>query len=204
MHRPDDLWPAASTIQTPPVTEPITAAEAKLHLRVDHATEDDLIGDLIEAARRHVETANKWALITQTWDAYYDGFPATRSALVVPRPPLQSVAEVEYTDEDGNATILSSSLYNVDTDGFPGRIRLKRGETWPTDLLDTTNPVRVRFTAGYGANATDVPAPIRQAMLLLIGALYEHREPFVVGHVVNDVPFAVEALLDSYRPPVMA
>jgi hypothetical protein len=60
---------------TPPSVEPVTAAEAKLHARVDITDDDALFASLITAARRYCETALKSALVTQTWTLYLDGFP---------------------------------------------------------------------------------------------------------------------------------
>lgn len=53
----------------------------------------------------------------------------------------------------------------------------------------------ITFTAGYGAPA-DVPAAIRQALLLLVTQWYEHRQGTATG---TALPFAVEALLAPYR-----
>lgn len=203
-HHPDNLWPSASTLETAPNSEPVTRDEAKSHLRVDGTDEDALIDTLIVAARRYVEEQNRWALVTQTWDAFYDRFPKKdTAALVIPRPPLQSVTDVFYTDEDGTKNTLSSSEYNVDTDQWPGRVLLKRDNTWPDDELDTSNPVRVRFTAGYG-DPEDVPKTIYQALLLLIGTMYEHRETTVTGTIVREMPFAAKALIEPYRAPALA
>ena len=39
------------------MSDPVTLAEAKLFLRVEHAAEDGLIATLIDAARARIETA---------------------------------------------------------------------------------------------------------------------------------------------------
>ena len=184
---------------TAPATEPVSASEAKSHLRVDTTADDTLIGTLITAARQHVENHLRRALITQTWELVMDAFPAG-DVIRLPRPPLVSVTSIKYTDEDGNESTFSSAAYVVDTDSTKGRVVLKSGETWPSDTLAAANGVRVRYVAGYG-EASAVPRPIRQAILLLIGTLYENRESVLVaqGVTVAQLPFGVEALLMPYR-----
>jgi uncharacterized phiE125 gp8 family phage protein len=58
--------------------------------------------------------------------------------------------------------------------------------------------VTVRFVAGYGANPGDVPEPLRQAMLLLIGHYYENREAVAAG-TLTELPFAVASLVFPFR-----
>ena len=184
---------------TAPATEPVTSSEAKSHLRVDTTADDTLIGTLITAARQHVENHLRRALITQTWELVMDAFPAG-DVIRLPRPPLVSVTSIKYTDVAGSESTFSSAAYVVDTDSTKGRVVLKSGESWPSDTLAAANGVRVRYVAGYGSAAA-VPNPIRQAVLLLIGTLYENRESVLVaqGVTVAQLPFGVEALLMPYR-----
>ena len=56
-----------SVLVTAPTEEPVSLAEAKLHLRVDYTNDDVLIGALITAARQHAENDTRRALVTQTW-----------------------------------------------------------------------------------------------------------------------------------------
>ena len=55
-------------VVTPPATEPVTLAEAKLHLRVDGSDEDALITRLISAAREQCEQELGRALADPTVD----------------------------------------------------------------------------------------------------------------------------------------
>jgi uncharacterized phiE125 gp8 family phage protein len=57
----------------------------------------------------------------------------------------------------------------------------------------------VRFTAGYGDTASDVPQTIRQAILLAVGHWYENREATVAVGNVRELPLGIEALLWPYR-----
>ncbi len=87
--------------------------------------------------------------------------------------------------------------YVVDADSFPGAFYCAYGKTYPP-TQNIYNAVTVRFVAGY-ANAGAVPQRIKQAMFLLIGHWYENRENSVVGTIVNKLPDAVDALLQSAR-----
>jgi len=59
-----------------PAAEPVTLAEAKQFLRVEHDDDDDIIAALIAGSRIHVETQTRRALITQSWRLTRDVWPA--------------------------------------------------------------------------------------------------------------------------------
>lgn len=181
-------------IVTAPAVEPVSSAEAKLHLRVDVSTDDALIATLIKAARRHVENVTNSALISQTWDVYFEHFG---SLMELPLPPLQSVTSVKYLDTDGTQQTLSDSVYRV-LDGPRGRIELAYGQSWPS-LYSVRQPITVRMVCGYGDAGTDVPESILAAMKMLIAHWYENREAAQGSSMaVKPVPMAVTALLTAY------
>lgn len=177
-------------VSTAPVLEPITLAEAKLHLRVTSTIDDDLIETLIQAAREWCEGYAGRAYITQSITLKMDSFV---DVLDLPRPPLVSVTTVKYVDSAGDTKTLSDSVYTVDTASEPGRLLLGYNQSWPT-IRSVAQAVEIIFVAGYGATTATVPYRVKAAMKLLIGHLYEHRE--VASEIaLKEVPFAVESLL---------
>jgi uncharacterized phiE125 gp8 family phage protein len=188
----------ALVLVTPPANEPVTVEEAMEHLRVDGLEEVLLVEGLVRAAREYAETFTGRALITQVWDWTLDCWPRGNT-IELPRPPLQSVDSVKYLDEDGAEHTVNASSYLVDTTNRPGRIRLRTNQSWPTDTLREISAITIRFSAGYGDDAEDVPQTIHQAMLLMIGDLYENREASIVGTSVVKTTFATDSLLYPYR-----
>lgn len=185
-------------ITTQPADEPITLAQAKIHLRVDHTADDDLIGALIVAAREYCEDVLGRALIAQTLEGVLDGEPG--DVIELPRPPLISVQSIKFYDEDDVATIVDPAEYLVDRTSERGRIVLNAEGEWPDVNLRPANSVVIEFSAGYGDAAEDVPAKFRQAMLLLIGHWYTHREEVAVGSgQALQVPMSAAALLQVDR-----
>jgi uncharacterized phiE125 gp8 family phage protein len=168
-------------------------------LRVDITDDDDLIRDKIVQARTWIEESFGMCLISQTWNLFLDAFPS-EDRIKVPLYPLSSVTGVYYTALGAAEATLSSSYYTVDTYAQPGKIVLNDGYAWPGDTLIIVNGVRVRFVAGYGAAASNVPRPIRDAILLLVGHWYENREAGNLGRgSLEQIPFGVESLMYSYR-----
>lgn len=156
--------------------------------------EDTLLNDLITAARQDCEKFQNRAYVTQTWELWQDDWPV-KDSISLPVPPLQSVSSVKYYGTDDTEYTLSTDDYFVDTKSEPGRVVLAYGKSWPTTTLRPANGVCVTFVAGYGDAASDVPRNIRQAMLLLIGHYYEHREDVIVGTISSALPKGAEALL---------
>lgn len=184
---------------TPPASEPVTLAQAKLHVRQDLADDDTLIATLITTARETVEAESWHALMTQTLELVLDAWPSRR-AIELPRPPLQSVQSITLTDDSGQAIVWSPSSYHVDSDSIPGRIVLAAGASWPSVTLAPVGGIRIRYVAGW-ASAGLVPTSLTQAMLLLIGHWYENRE--ATGRSTNEIARGVKALLWRYRMAVM-
>jgi uncharacterized phiE125 gp8 family phage protein len=184
-------------ITGPSIEEPVTLAEAKLHLRVDTTDEDSLITGLIVAARMAAEHETGRALINQTLRLTLDAFPAD-GAIELLRPPVASITQVQYVDTAGATQTLSSTLYSLDSaSAFATHYLLPSyGSTWPA-TRDQANSVWVDYVAGYGAAATAVPQPIKQWILLAIGDLYANRERSAEKPAV---PHGfVAGLLDPYR-----
>lgn len=191
------------TLITGPAVEPLSLAEAKLHLRVDDdLTEDDAyIAGLITVARQYLDGPNSWlgrCLVNQTWRLDLCEFD---DCVKLPLPPLQSVTHIKYYDTDDVLQTLSTDVYEVLTSATTyGSVHRLDSQSWPTSIsADKKKPIQITFVAGFGADWNAVPVTIRHAMLMLIGHWYESREPVMVGESVSTVPLTVEALLSPYR-----
>ena len=180
-----------------PAVEPVTLAEAKAHLRVDGTAEDTLIASLIVTSRLHAEAAAGLALITQSWSTFLDAWPPGPH-LKLPLRPVQGIDAVRLYNEAGAATIVPPETYLLDSASAPSRLVRQGALAWPTPGR-IANGIEIAFTAGYGDAAADVPAPIRQAILLLVAHWYEHRSPLEVGAQAQPIPGMVSDLLGPYR-----
>lgn len=188
---------------TAPAVEPLSVQEVKDHLRAiddGNAVEDALLEQLIVSVRQSLDGRDGMLnrqLITATWDYTVHEFPRGIS-IDLPLAPVQSIDSISYVDADGATQTWASSNYTLsaDLDQRP-RVYLEHGKSWP-GTRDDPDAVTIRFDAGYGGAASDVPAPIRAAMLLLIGNLYNSRESTVIGTIVSELPMGVEALLSPY------
>ena len=171
---------------TPPQIEPVTVEDVKLCAHIDHDIEDKIIALWIKTGRELAENYQKRSYITQILEQSFDGFPCVPFNLA--RPPLIGVMTITYTDSDGLTTTLydsgidyissttttgspftppsTNSDFIIDTDGEPGRIDLAYLKTWPNVTLQPINSVKVRYAAGYGEYAEDVPEYIKDAIML--------------------------------------
>jgi uncharacterized phiE125 gp8 family phage protein len=175
--------------------EPVSLAEAKAHLRVDQDYEDALIAQLIVAARSFVERTLSLALITQGWSYFLDALPRSL-AVALPISPVQAVSAVKLHGADGGAVTLEAESYSVDVLSQPARLVLNGA--MPAVVARALNAFEIAFSAGYGDDAADVPAPLRQAIMLLVAHWFERREPVALGATAQEVPATVAGLLLPY------
>jgi uncharacterized phiE125 gp8 family phage protein len=159
--------------------------------------EDDLLTRLITAAREDCEDFQRRAYITRTYELWLDAWP-TGDKITIPMPVLQVVNSITYFDTNGDDYLMDDGDYIVDIENEPGQVVLAYGKAWPSITLQPVNGICIEFDSGYGNTAAEVPAAVKQAMLLLIGHLYENRES-VTDKSMTVLPMAVESLLWKNR-----
>lgn len=186
------------TLITPPAIEPLTVQEAKEHLRVSGSSEDAYIAGRIKDARSFVEDFTGRALLTQAWEANFDGFPCSR-VLRLEVAPLIQVTSFKYKGYDLNAVDVPAQNYTVQTKKTPGQITLKYGYVWPITAYEP-EVVTVQYLAGYGTSPKSVPGALIDGLLFMLGHLYANREAVITGvraQAIN-VPQTLETMLNPY------
>lgn len=178
-----------------PILEPVSLAEAKAQVRFGSTAEDSLMLAYISAARGLVEEMTNRALLTQTWRLDASGF-STRFWL--PRAaPIQSVTHVKYYDTSGTLQTLSSTAYRLQAASEPAFLELVDGQSPPSTAV-RSDAVQITYVAGY-SSAAEVPAPLRQACLLLVAHYFANREPVVTGTIATALPLGVDALVSPWQ-----
>lgn len=184
----------AIDIVTAAAEEPITLAEAKNFLRVDHSDDDDLINALITASRQMCEQYTRRILVSTTIDEYFDKFPHNSwdnlsNLIYLSRGPVASITSVKYVDEIGSEVTLSSDQYVTDLISEPARVQSTAG--WFA-AAGVVNQVIVRYVVGTAKSA--IEKPLIQGMMLVISELYDNR-----ANSVKRLPTASEYLWNPYR-----
>lgn len=185
-----------SKVSSEPAAEPVTLAEAKIHLRVDNDDENSLITILIQAARELVEQRTGRSLINQTRVIKMDWFPDS-DTIYLTNGPVSSVTTVKYYIDEVLTTLDSAEYW---TDFSSDIARIVVVDSWPT-TDDRPNSVEITYVSGYGATSSTVPKPLKQAIYLILGHLYENRQQVIVGTggiSVAEIPYGAEMLMSSY------
>lgn len=186
-----NCYPLRWTVTSGPATEPITTAEVKEHLIVQHDLDDTLIAGYATAAREYVETTTGLALIERTIRLKADGSPMKNGYIRLPIGPLQSVTSIKVKDGDGVLQTVDSSYYGVDTDSNPPRIVAL--DNWPSISADF-EVFELIGVFGYGDETTDVPESFRHAIRLLAAHWFEMRAA-TTEQRLSQIPFGFSDLI---------
>ena len=177
----------SSILLDAPAGEPVSLAEAKLFLRVEHDDDDDIIAALIAGARIHVEAQTRRALITQTWRLVRDVWPATGCM----RGPAGAAARARLRRgvHDSDGTTLALDVATISRRHSSGA-----GACWRSRVARRPRPggtvggIEIDIEVGYGDASRDVPEPLRQAIRLLVAHWYENRGMIAAGGEVAVLP----------------
>jgi len=135
---------------------------------------------------------------------YFEGWRSylRLQQIPLPLPPVIGNVTVKYLDGSGVEQTLNPVSYRTLGVGSTcSRLALASGQSWPaTEFIEES--VTIQWDAGYGAAAENVPAPLRHAILLMIGHFYENRQSVYVDPSrvqAVELPQGVEALIAPYR-----
>ncbi|WP_020474233.1 head-tail connector protein [Zavarzinella formosa] len=191
-----------------PAAEPVTLGEARAYAKIDGTDDDPLIASLITAATEAAEQHLRRAIISQTLTLTLDPQPSgcyynlpagvydlpvsalygsLPTQIELPKGPVSSITSVTTYDEDGNATVMSASGYFLSGDRFA----LKSMSVWPVNLR-SMGALEIAYVAGFGPAASDVPQPVKTAILMHVQRMYDER-------IVCEMPESCATLLRHYR-----
>ncbi len=169
------------------------------HLRLgsgfaDDGAEDGVLEVYLRAAMAAIEARLGRVLLARpfSWTVSRWREDASQG---LPVAPVVSVEAITLQEADGSATEVAPEQWSVLRDAQRPRLVGRFGRNLPR--IPRGGQAEVRFTAGFGAVWEDVPADLRQAVLLLAAHFYENRSEG--GAVSGTMPFGVLVLIEAYR-----
>lgn len=186
---------------TAPSVQPITTAEAKSQVVVEHSIDDTLIDTYIEAATDYFEMRSCRDLVQRTWEYRLDAFA---KEIKLPKNPVQSISSIKYISPTASPELqtVDSTIYSVDTGSDVAVVHLNYGKTWPA-ARNERNSVRIQFVTGYAPTGSpedyraNIPEGAKSAIKLLFGDFYLHREGR--SDIQTYAIPALDNLIDMYR-----
>ncbi|WP_372884801.1 head-tail connector protein [Shimia sp.] len=184
--------------ETTVLSAALPVAEFKEHLRLGSGFDDDglqetVLESFLRASIAAIEARTGKALLERpfAWT-----LPRWRDAARQPLPvaPVSALAEVSLVDRMGEAVVVAPSVYRLVPDAQHPELR-PVGNCLPS--IPSEGQAEVRFLAGYGPDWSDVPADLRQAVMLLAAHYYEYRDDMALSG--GCMPFGVTSLIERYR-----
>ena len=174
------------------IVEPVTLAEMRSDLRLDPddgGAEDALVATLIASARATVEAASRRILVPGRYRIVLTAWPAD-GRVPLSLSPLVSLAQAGTVDGAGAVTPLAPGLVRLGDDPIevPGLV------VSPSVPALAGRAALIEVVAGHGGGGPALPAPLVQAIRLLVAHGFEQR-----GDTPDPLPPTVAALIAPWR-----
>jgi uncharacterized phiE125 gp8 family phage protein len=184
----------APEVAVAPTFDPVALALAKAGQGIETDEHDALLTGYLQAAVAHVEGVTGLRLARQTVKLRAWGFECGWFPL--PIAPVAAVTAIDYLDTVGVSQTLDAALYTTALYGLSPLIARAPGQSWPATRC-TPGAVTITATVGYADG--ELPAVLRQAVLLLFGDFNANRERTAPGVVSDIAAVALDALLVNWR-----
>jgi uncharacterized phiE125 gp8 family phage protein len=159
-------------IKTPPTFSPVSIAELKRNLHIEHNDQDELMQELITraVAGSQMRTGRQYALATYT--LYLDSYP-DNNELEIELGPVNAITSVKYLAPGASLlTTVDPLKYQLDNIELTARLRFLESFTPDSERM---NVIEIEFTTGW-ATAGAIPKDLCEAMILTASDAYLHPE----------------------------
>ena len=151
----------------------------KDHLRLgtgfsDSGMQDGLIEGYLRSAMAAIEGRIGKVLMTRRFKLTLPDW-RDLSEQALPVAPVSAVVSVTLVDLAGGLVVVAADRYRLVQDTHRPKVAAT-GYLLPAVPVD--GKIEVVFDAGFGATWADVPPDLQQAVFLMAGQYYEHRNQF--------------------------
>ena len=170
----------------------------KDHLRLgtgfsDSGMQDGLIESYLRSAMAAVEGRIGKVLMTRQFKMTLEDWRGG-SEQALPVAPVSAVVSVTLYNVAGAATLVAADRYRLVQDTHRPKLAAA-GHLLPSVPAD--GKIEVVFDAGFGTAWGSVPPDLQQAVFLMAGHFYEHRNEF--AEATPGLPYPVQALIERWR-----
>jgi len=188
---------------TPPTNRAVTLDEFKAYAKISSTADDATIAIILDSAIAYGQQYTRRIFIDTEFETFRDEFICRSNYIELRRSPFDSLSTngFQYRDQDDNWVDVDSSIYDIVEESDYSEITLFNDASWPDigDKRDYQN-VRIRFTAGYGADSSFVPAEIKNAIMIHALFAYQNRGDCDKCNCDgSNLPSSAKTLYDMYR-----
>lgn len=144
----------------------VTLGEAQAFVRIETGEEEAVVAGLVRTASALCEAFLGQVVVARP---FAEVLPARQAWVRLRTAPVRTIENVAAIAADGAELPLAPGEFAIDVDAEgSGWVRLTNG-------LDASR-VKVSGTAGMAMSQNEVPEPIRQGVLRLVGHLFASRD----------------------------
>ena len=183
-------------LKTAPVFAPVSVAELKRNLRIEHTDQDEFLQELVTRAIAGSQIATGRQYARATYTLYFDEFPGYDVEIEL--GPVDAITSVKYLAPGSTSlTTLDPAKYQLDNVDMTARLRFLESFTPDSERM---NVVEIEFTTGW-ASAGMVPKDLCEAIILRASEAYMHPENKTLNFGMGLAIRAAEIKERNYKVP---
>lgn len=196
---------------TAPINTLFILDDIKNYLRLDtgDTSEDNLLLSFQSSAVSFIEKYTNRTLLTTTFKTYRDVFFNSQNCSYFDRygydywelrkSPLQSISSIKYFNKSNVLVTVDTNIYYNTLEDIYSKILLNYSLKFPSDASNKLQAIEIEFIAGYGDDATSVPDELKNAVLMLISAMYENRGDCIQSTCSQLANGSIKQLISQFR-----